>query len=394
MEPAIKPSCPVCASTNLEKFLEVSEVPALCNCLHTTRQEALQVPKGKLALAYCPQCGHIHNGANDPHMFEYNQTYENALHHSKQFSHYVLTLARGLIERHHLQEKQILEIACGDGYFLRLLCSLGHNVGYGYDPGLPDTLPSDPPGVTYFREYYDENAEDHDIDMVCCRQALEHIPRPVDFLSLLRRKLTANKPTALFFEVPNARFTIRDLGIWDLIYEHPSYFTAESLARAFQLAGFAVKRIRESFGGQYLCLEATTDGTMAPPPPPPKKLSKAITAFADTRERMVRHWQEFLDEHGSKKIVLWGAGSKGITFLNTLGVDQQIDCVVDINPRKHGSFVTGTGQPVIAPEQLKEIQPDIVLAPNPLYLREIRQRLQALELSPRIIPIQPKSATA
>ena len=70
---------------------------------------------------------------------------------------------------------------------------------------------------------------------------------------------------AIFFEVPNGLFTLRDKGVWDLIYEHISYFTPASLARAFALSGFEVLDLQEAYDGQYLCLEAA----VAPDPGAP-----------------------------------------------------------------------------------------------------------------------------
>ena len=51
-------------------------------------------------------------------------------------------------------------------------------------------------------------------------------------------------------------FTLKEFGIWDLIYEHYSYFTALSLSRLFAGAGFKPLSLEEAFGSQYLCIEA------------------------------------------------------------------------------------------------------------------------------------------
>ena len=57
------------------------------------------------------------------------------------------------------------------------------------------------------------------------------------------------------------------------------------------------------------------------------------------------------------KPVVWGAGSKGVTFLNVLKSDGAIDYLVDINPYKQGLYVPGTGQQVVSPDMLAEIWP-------------------------------------
>ena len=76
--------------------------------------------------------------------------------------------------------------------------------------------------------------------------------------------------------------------------------------------------------------------------------------------------------------VIWGGGSKGVSFLTSLGLDDEIRYAVDINPYKQGKFVAGAGQAVVAPSFLTELQPDLVLVMNPIYVEEIRGILTEL----------------
>ncbi len=59
----------------------------------------------------------------------------------------------------------------------------------------------------------------------------------------------------------------------------------------------------------------------------------------------------------NQKVVLWGGGSKGVAFLTTLNITDQIKYAVDINPYKHGTFLAGTGQEIVSPEFLKDYNP-------------------------------------
>lgn len=83
-----------------------------------------------------------------------------------------------------------------------------------------------------------------------------------------------------------------------------------------------------------------------------------------------------------QRIVLWGGGSKGVSFLTTLGLTEQIEYVVDINPHKAGTFMAGTGQEIVLPTFLTGYRPDVVIVMNPIYRDEIQRSLQALGLSP------------
>jgi hypothetical protein len=83
--------------------------------------------------------------------------------------------------------------------------------------------------------------------------------------------------------------------------------------------------------------------------------------------------------------VLWGAGSKGVTFLNTIDSTGVVDRAVDVNPRKHGMYVSGAGQPIVAPEDLVAEPPDAVLVMNPNYRDEIASQLAALGIDAELL---------
>jgi hypothetical protein len=59
--------------------------------------------------------------------------------------------------------------------------------------------------------------------------------------------------------------------------------------------------------------------------------------------------------------------------------------IVDINPKKHGKFVAGAGQPIIKPEQLRDTAPSTVVIMNPAYQEEIRAHLSELGLYPEVL---------
>jgi len=385
-------SCPVCGAPAMSAFFEMAEVPVFCNVLCSSRQQALQVPQGRIALAFCERCGFIANLAFDPEKVKYSPQYENALHFSPRFQQYAESLSRRLIDRYDLRGKTVIEIACGDGAFLRRLCQLGNNRGIGFDPsyepGRAGQRSDD--AVEIIRDYYSERYGDRPADLICCRHALEHIPAPLDFLRMVRRSLDPARTPVLYFEVPNMLYTLRDLGIWDIIYEHCCYFVPESLATCFKSAGFEVLEVREDYGGQFVALEATS-GEETPRSAVPsaswKPLAKAVRHFAEEYKRKVEHWRSRLEAMKSEgqRAVVWGSGSKGVTFLNVLKEGNPIEYIVDINPRKQGQFVAGTGQEIVPPEFLPEYRPDFIILMNPIYREEIERQAQDLGIKAKIL---------
>jgi SAM-dependent methyltransferase len=389
-DPATAGPCPVCGDADTWTFTKVFQVPVHCNVLCETPAKAMEVGKGDIRLSICRNCGHVFNAAFDPMRMEYSQAYEASLDHSPHFSRYVDEMAARLIERYDIRGKLVLEIGCGQGMFLNRLCRVGGNRGLGFDPsyrGGSEAAGAAP--VAIISDFYSERYADYRADLVCCRQVLEHLPSPRDFLSTVRRAVGNQTDAVIFFEVPNALFTLRDLGIWDLIYEHCSYFCPASLSRLFQLCGFEVIEVSETYGGQFLYIEARpTDGATAAPAPerPSIDMCALAASFADHYGRKLAAWRRRLDlfSRSGRRTVVWGGGSKGVTFLNVLNARSEIDCVVDINPARQGMFVPGTGQSIIAPENLGRRSPDTILVMNPLYEHEIKGEATRLGLSAEI----------
>lgn len=378
--------CRSCGSSDLLPFFDLPDVPTHVNFLWDTEAAAVGCPRGRIHLAFCRECALITNITFDPNLLHYREGYENSLHHSSVFRDYAESQADRLIERLHLRDKTIVEIGCGQGDFLRLLCRRGGNRGVGFDPSYADSVEDREDDVRIVRDTYDERHANVAADFILSRQTLEHIPNPQDMLGPLRRSIGNRLDTPVFFEVPNASYTLHHAFIWDVIYEHTSYFTAPALETTLARAGFHVSETYESFGGQYLCVTAY---------PVPKihgrkidtetrsRLEKQIDVFQSTHASYVNGWRDKLQKmaSGGKSLVLWGAGSKGVMFANLLDLHRQILFVVDVNPKKHDMYVAGRGQRIVPPAYLAQHPVDTIIVANPIYKNEIAQTTSALGLT-------------
>jgi hypothetical protein len=369
-------SCVVCGSRDLVPCFAAEAVPVHCNVLCPTREQAIAAPRGDIQLMSCTGCSHVFNAAFNEALADYTGAYENSLHYSPTFRMYAEEQASTIVDRYGLHGKTIIEIGCGDAYFLKLLCGKFRNRGIGFEPRHGEDLVTADDNISIIRDYYSAKYSDVTADLVCCRQVLEHISDPVAFLAAIRQAMSANPAAALFLEVPNAACMFRESRIWDVIYEHCSYFTPGSLNVALTRAGFNVHRIEEAFGGQYLSAGATCSGAVNAP-----NYAAVPTADADTHTEelgdKLRRWQSRLNT--ASRSVVWGAGSKGAMFLNLLD-SRAIDFAVDVNPRKHGMYIAGTGHRIEAPEAIKHIGDVSILLMNPLYEAEVRELLAGMNV--------------
>jgi SAM-dependent methyltransferase len=386
-------TCPICSSKNIHIFLEIFQIPVYCNVLWETKKEALDASTSDMLLGFCKDCGHIYNYNFNPAKLDYSQNYDNALHFSKRFRQYAESTVLHLIKQHRLYGKDIIEIGSGDGYFLKLLCKLGKNRGVGFDPSSSaekfsiDTDAS----IEIVRDFYSERYFSYKADFICCRHVLEHIQFPQSFLKGVRRAIGDRFDVIVFFEVPNAMYTIKDLGIWDLIYEHCSYFTEKSLTTLFTSCDFKDIGLKDSFEGQFLCIEAQPSENKLDVKEDHQAEIEAmydyVKTFSTIYNEKLGYWRTLTNtiKQNGQKAVTWGAGSKGVSFLNSLKMTDGIQYAVDINQRKHGKFISGTGQQIVPPEFLLEMQPDFVILMNSVYRAEVKETLNKLGLCTQLL---------
>jgi SAM-dependent methyltransferase len=346
---------------------------------------------GVIELRRCRGCGLVFNAQYDPQAIKYDISYDNSLDFSPAFQSYAKSLAEHLVADHQLYKSRIVEIGCGNGAFLKLLCGIGNNIGKGYDPSHAEDV--DPVAdVSFVNKYFSPLTEDIPFDFLCCRHVLEHLESPLDFLTDLAGMSAGNSGAVYYFEVPSGEFVLKGEGIWDVIYPHVSYFTAQSLESLFKRAGFEVLRVGKTFSDQFLFIEARKGSPLGSETP--QRVSEQATGspcetelFETQFANAAADWSELIGRltQARKRVSFWGVGAKGVTFLNLVSGADNIFSVIDSNPRKQHMFVPGTGQVISAPETLHQFEPEAVILLNPAYRGEISPLLSSLEVSANIL---------
>jgi SAM-dependent methyltransferase len=380
--------CPACAGEALEQFHAVDAVPVNSCLLVADEQSAIDFPRGDLRLAHCPTCGFITNTAFDPTRSTYSPDYEETQAFSPRFQSFIADLSRRWVERYDLGGKHVVEIGCGKGEFLVEMLRAGAGTGLGIDPGVhPERVPDAVSAqATWIQGFFPQDLPELVADAVICRHTLEHIAPVREFMTDLRHALGQRRETAVLFELPGTLHVLHDAWFWDTYYEHCSYFTAGSLARLFRSTGFEVLDVWPAYDGQYVIVEARPSDVPAPGDPLPieddlASIASGVEHFVRAYDVVVERWrQQVRDvvERGGQAVI-WGSGSKGVAFLAALGDDaRHVAAAVDINPFKHGRWMAGTGHRIVAPKELLDVKPSLVIAMNSTYLKEIRSQLDEL----------------
>ena len=378
--------CLVCGGTNLMTLLTVPPAPAMYHATLRSRDVAIRQVLGRITLAHCATCDYIFNQSLDPSLISYSQGYDNAQHHSATFTRYLTNLSSEILKTFNIHHETIIEIGCGQGSFLNIICHLGENRGFGFDPGFNSQNSSMiDPLVQISSHDYDASYLGRG-RLVCARHVLEHISTPVAFTKKMI-ELMSPEVGIMFFEVPNGAYIWNGGSPWDILYEHVSYFSRNALGNLLRTCGLEVICINERFGGQFLTAVARRSQPSRRPDGAHVEnhdLSSygPFKKFVESFQGIIKSWREWLGRARGqgRQIYVWGGGTKAISFLNfvigaRLDLQPVISGVIDINPEKEGRFIPGTGHQILGPRSLVGRRPHAILLMNPMYEGEVRQTL-------------------
>jgi SAM-dependent methyltransferase len=386
-------------SRRTDVFLRRERVPVHQNLLFADQEAAVAAARGDLEFRVCESCGFVYNGAFELSRMSYGSDYDNDQTCSPLFREHI----DGLIGRLASQRRgstatpfRIVEVGCGQGGFLKqLVAAAGEGAtGFGFDPSYNGPLSALDGRVLFAQDYYGPDHANIRADLVVCRHVIEHVPEPAKLLRSVRLA-TAESPNArVVFETPCVEWILRNFVIWDFFYEHCSLFSKDSLATAFENAGFVVESVDHVFQGQYLWLEAIPAAGRKTAPRGGGVIVERARVFEKTERQQsskIRAMAERLAAEGG--LALWGAGAKGVTLANLIDPNRSLlQCIVDLNPHKQGRFVAGTGHPIVHHSALQELGIMNAILMNPNYRQENEELLGNAGITTNLVEFEERSS--
>ena len=344
-------NCPLCKNNSLERLYFVENLPIFQNKSYSSLLEARNVKKANVELVRCDSCDYIFNVQFESQIMDYDENYQNEQANSLYFQDYLDKIIR-IFEIHGFKNKKIVEIGCGKAFFLKKLWENEFNA-VGFDPAYE----GDDPRIV--KDYYSSKYPEIQADLIILRHTLEHIANPDIFLQSIAD--ATNSLTQIYIEVPSFEWILKRKAFWDIFYEHCNYFTEQRLKSFFDDSEHGLL-----FNEQYQYVIASLD-----------KLNIAVlntgTPEDDTGslDVWITKYKTFVNEHPN--LIIWGAGAKGSTFVNLIDPEYKyISCVVDINSKKQGKFIAGSGHRIISPSELNNIDCNDILIMNENYVDEIK----------------------
>ena len=364
-------------------FCSLPNLPINVGKTEATYEAAINARRGEIELAYCPCCDLVHNIRFSHEIIGFEPGYQVALHHSKTFRDFINSVADRLIAKYKLHNKRILDIGCGDGYFLETLCKKGANYGVGIDPTIAEASVTSVEEGTVERipDLFTTKYAQHIGDMICCQSVFEDIPKTGEFLRDLRQMI-GDRNVPVYFEVFNGFRAFENEEIWSIHYEQCNYFNLRCLTKLFESAGFTVTESGSCYqSDQYLYVESVPSQTGANTMGHANEgLPTSLERFARLHADLTLEWNARFKEWKEKgtSVVMWGSGGKTVSFLNSIDTQGILTRVVDINPDRQNTYLAGSGQRIDDPSVLASDKPDVIILSNSLYQKEITSQAKEM----------------
>jgi hypothetical protein len=357
----VAPACPLCAGPTPQILFRLKDSPLVQNRLLSSREDALASRRVDVTYRYCSDCHFSFNPTFDRRSVSY-EGYYNKQTESTTYRGEVESLVHRLAADCGLgPDSAIVEIGCGNGYFLsRLAAVTGSSDLRGYDPAYRAEN-----GLSAHIEprLFTPRDLGARADLVVFRHCLEGLLDVEATMAFLRH---ADATTRVYIEITDLDHILAERNPSLLYHECYRYFSLRAIDVFLRRVGFRPQRVYSLLGGGTLGITAVrTPGS---------------DVLADPYGRL----EEIVRRHA--KVVIWGISGRAISVLTHMSWDERtVAFGVDIDPARQGMFVPVTGQRVLSPAQARLYAPDLVIVANELYAREIRA---ALATDARLVTLQ------
>ncbi len=289
--------------------------------------------------------------------------------------------------------RSVLEIGCNDGLFLLEARKSGFGPLLGIEPNPIAAGHARTGGIEVVNEMLSVDLARSLVEkrgrfsIVVLRQVLEHLADLPGFFACL--DILLEEEGILFVDVPDVERGVVVGDVTMLWEEHVNSFTEAVLEATLARFGYAVSaRERYNFSGGTIAVCARKSPNAAPS----VDLVGHIQRAASFSERVGRYQERLrgVFEQARRKgvrNVVYGAGNRACTLVNSAGLANLVDYVVDDQPEKQGLFMPGSGLSV-KPSQLlaQEASPILcLLAVNNEHEEKVAARLRASTAVPPIV---------
>ena len=244
------------------------------------------------------------------------------------------------------------------------------------------------PSAKKFSKYYKKN-----INLIINYFSLFEVKKFLKKKQIKNNNFTLISSLAMFYDINDPNKFCKDIsnllepnGIWilemsyfplllsnltydQICHEHVAYYTLTSFNKIIKKNGLKILDIsfNEINGGSIEIICSKTNSRHKPKKEKienilneEKKINDAAyKRFNDRIENTKKIINLFLNEFKNKKIIGYGASTKGNIVLNHCKINSKhLKFICDANPEKYGKFTPGSNIKIISKETMRKMKPD------------------------------------
>ena len=364
--------CRFCNSSNLEKYLDLGDMPLVNNLLNSPDDKHGKAP---LRLFWCNNCKMSQlDCVVDPKDLFSNYYYRSGM--SKHFKNHCKNLANELEENVPFYGQFVIDIASNEGTLLK---QFEFSRILGIEPATNLAKIANEAEIPTHNAFFNyETALDVSIkhgqaDYITAQNVFAHVPNIYDFMHGVKRLLRENG--TFIVEAPWVVDMFSNLEFDANYHEHVSYISVSGMKSFVENFGMHldnIKYFKDIHGGtiRYYIKNNTEK---------PNISNFWVIENAMYRESFVEHklsnYQSAINQLGYELIsrlqkypegvVGLGAAAKAAIVCNYLDLKDKVKVIYDNTPEKIGKYQPGTLIPIISWEELKnETRPMLIFPWN------------------------------